>query len=202
MRVGPDIPRLAPLAASIAVLLLSLGVAACGGASKIEGPKTHVRSAGAVTGGSGGKRPPATPADSRSQSYLSFGHKAGEAEARVITAIVTKYFAAVVADDGKRACSLLYSPLASSVPEDYGKGPAGPPEWRGATCPAVMSLVFKHRRGQPTSDVADIKVIGVRVSAGQATALLRSSTMRLGEIGLLNNRGTWQIVQLLGAPLA
>jgi len=172
-----------------AALLGAGGVTACGGAGNTASTVATVRATKAAPPG-------------QAYRYVNFGHEASRAQAQVIRALVKRYFAAVAANDGQRACALLYSPIARSVPEDDGKSPPAPPEQRGTTCAAVMSLMFKYRRGQPTADVTAIEVTHVRIEGSEAIALLHSKTLALGEISAFHNKGGWQIGQFLGSALS
>jgi hypothetical protein len=182
----------------VIVGLLGVGLASCAGTrvNMTSSPRTSSRSVATTTTSS------EDGARFDSQPFLTFGHRASTVETRAITALVKRYFAAVGTQDGAQACSLLYSPLARSVPEDYGKSPPAPPELRGKTCSAVMSLVFKYRRGQPTLNVAAIEVTEVRTGGDKGIALLRSKQMKLGEIDAFHYLGRWQIGELLGSALS
>lgn len=175
---------------SLAIVLFGLGLSACGGAGRGASPSASLSSHG-ESAGSGSSEPAA---------YEGYGPK-DEADEQKVAAIVERYYAAAAADDGAKACSMLYSHMANSVAEDYGQ-PPGPPELRGKTCAVVMSKVFKHRDGQPTADLTAITVIGMRTNKdNEALALLRSPAMAFGEISLHRQGSSWKILQLLGSPL-
>ncbi len=195
----------------LTIALLSGGVAACGGSGKGTGSVSQA-SFGAVASASGPTGPVSTGATSTTTTgkeqgalarkpYETAGVAASRANRQAITALVKDYYAAALAGDGARACSLLHRQLADSVAEDYGNQ-ASSPELRGKTCPVVMSKVFRYRRGQPTSDIAGIEVTGVRIVDGDmAIALLRSPTMAVGETSLQREGGIWRMDQLLGSSL-
>jgi hypothetical protein len=94
---------------------------------------------------------------------MAFGHPASSADARAVTALVKRYYAAGAAGDGAAACHLIYSTLAESVPEDYGR-PPGPPSLRGTTCAVVISKMFKPLQRRLSVESATLKVAAVRVS--------------------------------------
>ena len=66
------------------------------------------------------------------EGALGLGRPAGEPERRAIVTAVERYYQAALAEDGSKACSLLYSSLAEAAAEDYGQ-PGGPEYLRGDT---------------------------------------------------------------------
>jgi hypothetical protein len=187
-----------------AVIMLSVGIGACGRAgekARREQPAPPNSAGSRVPSSSDATAEMANDAQPNAPGhdpYESVGAAAGTNDRRVIVAAVRRYFAAAVAGDGATACSLLTRPLAKSVAEDYGNM-RNLPELRGRTCRAVMSKLFRHRQGRPTRDIAGIEVTGVRVVEGaSAVALLRSSTVPLGEMALHRENGVWRMAQLLG----
>ena len=101
--------------------------------------------------------------DKNNNSSLDFGHEASASVKRPITALIKRYYATAAAENGARACSMLYSTLAEAVPEDYGLSPPGEPYMRGTTCPAVMTLMFKHFHPQLELELPKLKVTHVRL---------------------------------------
>lgn len=195
------------LLALLAVGLLGISATACGGAVKDTGSASQISS----TTGSVSTKPASTGttpsnagrARSRHQdtggigSIETYGHEASAADRRAITTLVTHYYAAAATDDGAKACSLIYSIIAEGIPEDYGQ-PPGPAALRGKTCAAVMSKLFRRIPGQPAAVLATTRVIGVRVKGRNATVLLHSKAMRVGEIHVERELGTWKIGALIG----
>jgi hypothetical protein len=193
----------------LVVTLLSVGVVACGKTSNGAVSSTHSNTT--ATGSDTATSVSTSTSQSSTKGggfrtsepgpYESGGVVASAADRREVTAVVKRYYAAVATDDGAEACQLLYPPLGKSIAEDYGNS-AKPLYMRGNTCAVVMSKLFRHRRGRPTSDVAGIEVTGVRILNGiAAVALLRSPTMRLGETSLHREGATWTVEQMLGGSL-
>jgi hypothetical protein len=136
--------------------------------------------------------------DNDDQSVRAYGHAVSATDKHALTAVVERYYAAAAAGDGATACSLIKPSFARAIPEDYGQAP-GPAYLRGAkTCPAVMSLLFRHSHGQLTGA---IEVTGVRVMGNQAFVLLDSMTVPASFINVERTGGAWRIVGLLGRPL-
>jgi hypothetical protein len=137
--------------------------------------------------------------DGDDTGMLTYGHAATGHEQRAITPIVTRYFAMARMADGAGTCAMLVPSLAAAVVEDYGRGSAGPSYLRSAkTCPAVMTLLFKHAHRPLAGAVA---VTGARVEGDQALALLGSKTMPAGDISVERVGGAWRINSLLGEAL-
>lgn len=127
----------------------------------------------------------------------TYGYPANGSDRRAITALVRTYYAAAAADDGAVACTLIYSTLADSVAEDYGR-PPGPAALRGSTCRAVMTKLFRRVPDQPAAVLARTEVTGVRVYQGRGFALLHSSAMPHGEVAVARQGDRWRLQWLIG----
>lgn len=136
----------------------------------------------------------------KTQRYLRFGHKADQADTRAVAVTVKRYYGAVATDDGARACSLIYSPMAKALPEVAGEA-LNQPTLRYKSCALAMSLLVRHRNEQPTADVKTIEVTSVRVKGAQGIALLRSRRMRAGEIVVHREGPEWKIQDTFGSVL-
>jgi hypothetical protein len=184
------------LALMICALVVFIG-AGCGGSSKDVSSSAQLSDSSQTTGATGAhsspsKRPP------QNDDYIStYGQEASGADRQAILKLVENYYAAAVADDGARACTLIYSTLAKAVPEDYGK-PPGPPDTRGKTCAVVMSKFFKRAPGQPFSTLATTRTTGVRIIGDHAFVQLTSKSMPTGEISVLREGRSWKIETLIG----
>jgi hypothetical protein len=200
------------LPALLAVVLLGMGLSACGSASK-----------------GAGSAPPAVDAESRylndgdndnsqdangsedykaneSSSYhdtddkslLSIGHPADAADRQAITVVVKRYYAAAASGDAALACSMIYKNLSKSIAEDYGQAP-GPSYLRGGkTCSAVMSRLFRHFHSRLASA---INVTGVRIGGEQVLAFFGSRSAPASYVYLTREAGTWKLASLLGGPM-
>lgn len=127
-----------------------------------------------------------------------FGHAADARDARAIATLVGRYYAAAAADDGARACSLLYWLVAESLPEEYAR-PPGPLYLKGAdSCPALLTRVFVHFHGQLS--VAP-KVVAVRVAGDRADALLGWPALPAGYIEARREGSAWKLARQLADPL-
>jgi hypothetical protein len=184
--------------------VVSLGLGACGGShsdtAASSGAVAYTSSAGSFMG-DGDKDAPSSAGDGfdgDDASVRDYGHAAGAADARAITALVTRYYAAAAAGDGASACALTYALVAESLPEEYGQ-PPGPLYLRGAsTCKAVLTIVFEHFHAQLSEPVA---VTAVRVDGQRGEALLGFRALPAGVIEVRREHGAWKIDRLLALAL-
>jgi hypothetical protein len=125
---------------------------------------------------------------------------ADAADRQAITALVGRYYAAALSGNGARGCSMIQPSLVKAIPLDYGK--LGAPYLRRAkgTCPAVMSLMFKHEHRVLAREVPDLHVVRVAVSGTQGVAILRFG---LRERGITEAREghVWKVAAVLDGEL-
>ncbi len=181
--------------ALVAAVTICVVVSACGNANKDANPASTTASNSSTSATVSTHAP-----SPQAKVITEYGHEASPADKQAITALVNRYYAAAAADDGATACSLIYSPLAESVAEDYGQAPASA-SLAGTTCQVVMSKLFRQVPGQSSAVLATTEVTGVRVNGRKAFALLRSKAMPQGDIPLQRELGTWKIGTLIGGPL-
>jgi hypothetical protein len=181
----------------LAVASLSVGVTACGGTGKSTSSDAHASSDTGSATTSASTTPTHPPAESNADDKVH-DQPAGEPDKREITQLVNRYYAAAADDDGAKACSLLFSSIAASVPEDYGQAP-GPLDIRGKTCAVVMSKLFKHVHGQSSADLATTKVTEVRINSEDGVVQLSSRGMPKGEIIVEREGHGWKVAVLIGS---
>lgn len=154
--------------ALLALLLLAVGIGACGGGQKMVANTPTVMS--------------------------EFGQVADPTDRSQITTLVEHYYAAAANGEGGKACGLLFFALAEAAPEKYHWAPG--PRWlNGAnTCQAVLTRVFHHfhavLRLRPT-------VTLVRVSGKRARALLHWSKLQAGYVEAVREGSFWKLNSLL-----
>jgi hypothetical protein len=206
----------------ITIALASIGVGACGNAGKVASSASHAAPGALTTGGAGAtsiSTATSTPRgfardndddnDSRGNSYydeddnviLRYGHSASAADVQAVTAIVKRYYAAAAAGDGVKGCSLIYSLFAETIPEEYGRPPAGPPGLRGKTCAVIVSKLFKQNHRQLVADNTVLKVTGVRVEGNRGWAVLSLQMRSAHRILVHRERGAWKIDELLDSEM-
>jgi hypothetical protein len=211
-----------PLLALTAVTLLALGVTACGGAGKTTSQASSGATSAATrehaTVTAPASEPPenftkadadkdgditAIPAgDNDNAREFNYGHAASSSEQRAITTLLKRYYAAAAAGDGGRACTMIYSTIVESVAEDYGQQP-GPAYLRGGkTCPAVMTLLFKHFKSRLTADLPRLKVIRVRLVQHHGLAILGFGSFPERQIPVGREGSSWKVQALLDSELS
>jgi hypothetical protein len=203
------------MAALATVSFSVVGIAACGGSSGGAGSLSkRSASAGsgapvAPAGASAAKSPHENDPDQEEDRsgrdrddklVWAFGKRATARETRLVGTLVRSYYRAVATQDGSGACSLLYSPLAESVPEDYGR-PPGPASLRGGTCAVVMSKLFKQRHRQIAGETAGLRLAQVRVKGNQGLALLAFGRNRSRQLLLHREHGVWKVWALLDSEI-
>lgn len=171
----------------LAIAILGVSFAACGG------PST---STGSATTSSVPKRDRDDDGDNNDDDahVLYYGRTPTATERQVLTALVTGYYAAAAAEDGARACALLIPFVAESVVEQYGHTTA----LKGKTCAAVMSKLFKAHHKLISGESASLKFYTVRVRGVKALTVL--SFANLPEIRQLAERragSAWKVLDLL-----
>jgi len=139
--------------------------------------------------------------DSDDKNLLDFGHAANTSDRQTVTSLVRRYYAAAAAEDGAKACSMIYSNYAEAVPEDYGTSPPGPPYARGTTCPTVLTLIFKHFHNQVASRLPKLAVSRVRIKERQGLAILSFGTLSGREIHFVREGHAWKLEALLDSEL-
>jgi hypothetical protein len=170
---------------AISAAALGTGTAGCGGASPSTtvAPRTHSVHA-STTSTKPSVSPPVAhhqkdsndgdrdPNSNDDNEILKYGHAANRRDEKEITSLVEHFYAAAAADNGSKACALIFSIQAELIPEEYGKTP-GPPSLRGKTCAVVLQKFYRQLHRQMAADVTTLKVTGVRIEGKKGYALLR-----------------------------
>jgi hypothetical protein len=142
------------------------------------------------------------PGEADDDNNHVFGHAASDADAFAAMTLVKRYYAAAATGDGARACTLMYSILAESVPEDYGQA-AGTQAAHAEGCAAVMSKLFERLHKQLRSDRATLKVGTVRIRRREASVLLHFGGKRQAYyLALHQERGAWKVNRLIATEEA
>jgi hypothetical protein len=204
--------------------LLCLGLSACGGSTTTGSTSSNTNTTAttaatttaAATTSTASETPPpdfrkadsdrdndvgAPSDDTSNKSVLDFGKAASASDEQAIAGLVKRYYAAALAQDGAKACALLYSTLAEAVPEDYGQSPPGPPYMRGTTCPTVMTLLFKHEHHKLAVLVPLLDVSRVRLEEHHGLVVLRFGKMPERQIPVAREGHVWKVEALLDSEL-
>lgn len=139
--------------------------------------------------------------DSDDQRFDEFGHPASISARATIAALVRRFYAAADVEDGRKACSMLYSVFAEAAPEDYGTSPPGPGYAHGGTCAAVLTKVFTHFHEEIQAKLPKLKVAQVRVSQREGIALLSFGDLPERLIHVLREGRAWRIQALVDEEL-
>jgi hypothetical protein len=135
--------------------------------------------------------------DSDDGDILAFGQAAGAGEIRVVANVIRRYYAAAMADDGARACALLYSLFAETLAE----GREDDPNPNLKSCAGVVSLTFKKRHAEFAAHAAAPWVLGVRVSGVRGYAVIGSYGRPERYLPIHRDGGAWRIQALLDSGL-
>jgi hypothetical protein len=190
------------LLALLSSSLLAVGVAACGNsdsATSTLSPSDHgtKSSASATTGRilTIHKKDRDNDEDNNDDDghVLNFGH-VDASDSQIITTLVSRYFAAAAAEDGKEACSLLTPFVAETVVEQDGHT-AG---LRGSSCAVVMSKLFTHHHRELAGNSANLKVMRVGVEGDRARVALEFPEIPVvRQITARREGNRWTILNLL-----
>jgi hypothetical protein len=124
---------------------------------------------------------------------LYYGRAANARETRTATAFVKRYFAAAVAADGARVCSMFLPQLVKGITLDRNE----PAYMRGKNCTEIMTKLFEHRHRLYVTEAAGLKIAGVRVTASTAFVLLSFNGIRERRyMGVERAGGTWKLEAL------
>jgi hypothetical protein len=174
-----------PLLVLLMIVALGLGATACGSTSGATGSASP----------QAGKRDRDNDGDNNDDDahILNYGHAPGATEREELTSLVRSYYAAGAAEDGVKACSMLYSLISETVAEEYGRIPA----LRGSSCATVMAKLFRERHHLLVGESATLKVYATRVKGERALTLLTFAM--LPEVRQMLERrvgATWKIAAL------
>jgi hypothetical protein len=140
--------------------------------------------------------------DRNNNATLDYGHAANTTEKREIGALIKRYYAAALTENGAAACPMLYVTIEEAVPEDHGYESAGPAYLsQGKTCPAVMTLLFKHFHNQLKAEVPLLKVARVRIDQHRGLVILSFGKLPERQIRVLREAHTWKLEDLLDEEL-
>jgi hypothetical protein len=120
---------------------------------------------------------------------------------QAVTAVVKRYYAAALKGDGASGCAMIDPGLVRAIPLDYGKLGAAYLQRAAHTCPAVMSLMFKHEHRKLAGEVPQLHVMRVSVLGTAGVAILRFGKLHERFISVLREGSTWRIGSVLDGEL-
>jgi hypothetical protein len=204
----------------LAIALLSAGAAACGGASGDAGSTASTQpkrtgSATTVNAAETGPAPVVSKADADHDNDIGapdddtnnrlttdVGRRASPVVARAIATAIERYYRIALAQDGATACTMVYSTVAESIPEDYGSDVGGPVYMKGTTCPVVMTKLFEHYHNQLRAEVPKLRVVDVRqIQERGGVAVLTFGAMPERRISVKREGHAWKLATLIDSEL-
>lgn len=172
--------------------LLSLLVASCGAThsgQNVTNNASHTAGASSM---------PQRKFDIHDNASLLFGHEAAPAERHLITALISAYYAAAAKGDGRKACPMLHSWTVQALLDENGGQEAS----RRATCPVVLSKLFRQEHHRMAIDHATLEIVGVRIRGRRALVILRFEKASLpDQMGVRIQGGHWKIWDLLDSHI-
>lgn len=173
------------LAALLACVLLTT-MLACGGSVR-ESPTAAAQHR---------KKDRDNDEDNNNDDYhvLAFGKPAAPADDHAIRVLVTSYFAAAAAEDGRAACKMLTPFIAETVVEKWGH--TG--QLKGTTCAVVMTKLFKKNQALLAGKHATLQIGRVGVEGDRSLVALEfSSIHEARQITAHRAEGRWTMLTLL-----
>lgn len=122
--------------------------------------------------------------------FAIYPGRAGRTEARAITTVVKRYYAASAAGEGAGACALLSAGLAKGLAADH----AQPTQSARTTCAAAISpLLAQQHRHLIAEDPTTMMVTSVHLNGKLALVVLGFKRAPEGQILLEREGHTWKI---------
>lgn len=122
----------------------------------------------------------------------SYGPPSSPAEARTIAALVKRYYAASLAGNAARACSMLSADLAASLAAHNAQGTQ-------TSCAQPMSVLLEQQHQRfVAEDVATMLVTAVHVKGNLGLSVLAFRKTPESQIILVHEGGVWRIDALFG----
>lgn len=119
----------------------------------------------------------------------------------VLLTTVEHYYAAVTAEEGTRACSMLSARALAGAAASISHGRLSPTR-RLALCATAVAPLFKHYHRKLTAKGGAVEVSSVSITGSRAIAGLNSRTIpALVGVALVLENSHWKIDQLLGSHL-
>ncbi len=182
-------------------VLLAAGIAACGSGqvapARVASTNTSVNTSTNIV------EPVLTvsrqlgPIDADDYQIVDFGKLADERDRSATIALSKRYFAVAAAEDGAKACAMLYPPTALEPVIEHA-------DWgvRGKTCPVVLSAIFRLHHSQIEAELHSFNVVRVRTDPLNCYLLLRFPESSLvNYFSLRRVNGAWVVSQVIARPV-
>lgn len=140
--------------------------------------------------------------DEDDSAIRGYGSEASASELAVVDNLVKLYYEAAAHQEGARACTLIYGPVARSrdfanvVPEAYADVSSSS-LFRDRSCAEVESEMFELNLRTLREGAASVRVSTLRVHGAHGIAILSFKTIPEYEIAVEREHGHWTIDALL-----
>lgn len=187
--------KVKPLLGLLAVVLLGVCLAACGGSS---GSGASANAAASTTVPNKDRDNDNDENDDDNQ-VLYYAQAATGSNRQAIESLIVNYYAASAMRNGARACTLLMPFVAESVVESVGQSPG----LGGKSCAVVMSKLFKLHHSELATKHAQLKFYSVRANDRKALILLSFAYLPEVRQFILrrDGSGAWKVMSLLDGIL-
>jgi hypothetical protein len=192
-----------PLLVLLAVGLLWIGLAACGG-SGTETTHDAGHTGASVRKVATTSTPPKKDRDGDTDNNVddyhvtSFGQVAGPADAHAITSLLLRYYATAAKEDGAKDCSLLTPFIEESLVEHDGHIPV----LKGNTCAEVLTKLFKLNHRDILRERVNMKVGRIGVEGNRARVVLVFPAVPIIRTITMRRQGTrWTVLDTLDSNI-
>jgi hypothetical protein len=171
--------------AAAAVVLLAVGLAACGGKSGTLPSTSSLPTEP--------PNPNAGPVSGFQRHVQTLGKPATGAERAQIAATVTGFYDAYADVDGAKACALLTAKAQRDVVLDFSRS--------RDDCAAALTVEMKKVPHQFRKLDRTVEVIGARVKGDRGYAIFRSIAILPSELPSRREGGVWKLDSVVASPL-
>lgn len=121
---------------------------------------------------------------------------------RAVTILVKRYISAAAEGDGAKACTLMYSLYAETIPETFGRPAGALRNGHVKTCAEVMAGIFRARRKLLRAEAKSIEVTSVRLDGMRGLAVLRFKSIPARSIRVHRERRIWKVSTMLDTEVS
>lgn len=177
--------------AFVAIVLLIVGASSCGGSALRKNQSAVLERS--VKNDNDGDR------DGGSDD-VAWGRPAGATDAQVASALIKKYYTAAAVSNGAEACALTYLPVVKEIAQPEVRL-RGAPTLPRLSCAAAMSKDLKQLHRHLVTQLAKLRVIGVRIKDGQGLVFVNFGAGPVRDVTIHRERGAWKVDGMLDTPL-
>lgn len=116
---------------------------------------------------------------------------------QAVATLVKRYITAAAEGDGSKACALMYSLYAETIPETFGRPALALRNGHVKTCAEVMAGIFRARHKLLRAEAESIEVTSVRLNGMRGLAVLRFRSIPARSIRVHRERRMWKVSTML-----